>query len=448
MTEIKQIIGGSWGTFWNYYVNVTLEPCENKTSSDTVCAPEDDINDFIIKREIQVSMYYEDMVLTSTNNDKPLTKYMKNDHQRIQLNTAKVNEYFLQDVTVTTDNGWIFPQKSNMSTQIFTTRFYDFYNNNNQLTDKKVIAAVSFNIFASENKYEILRYYIKIQDVLAQLGGILKVVFMFFEGILYLIYSHKHEEILIRNLYNLRSFELSNNQPEKGKNDFLTKYNIKPSKLQQIVKKSTNDDQAIKKESVLNPEMLKNVEKNESVLNTSNQLFLISQNNQFYPGKIQMVSDVAEEFPNNHEQIDKVYEIIIEKKKFSDPQKISFKLYEVAWIVFCPCTAKNDLKKKEKFFRSLVEYTKKFSDAFHIIKYMAEFDKLKQIIFDEKQLALFSLVSQPKNPLDVTPGDHRLASFNKEKVVQFELAKNYIQEMKNRRNLTVIEKKLIDLNFK
>ena len=434
----NQTIGGSWGQLWNYYINVTLEPCYNGSVNNVTCASTEEINYYIVHREIQVSMYYEDMVLTTTNNKKPLTRYLKNDHQRIQLNTAKTNEYFLQDVIVTTDNGWIFPSRSVESTQILTSRFFDFYNNNLQFVDNRVIAAISFNIFASWNKYEIYRYYLKMQDVFAQLGGILKVVFMFFEGFLYLIYCHKHEESLIRNLFRPSSLI-----KKEGK-DFRTVYNIKPTKLDEIATKQTQQN---KREDI---NLIEKRPIENTILNTSNQLILNTNNNQ-QQSKI-MTEEVnlnKYNIENDSEVIERVLKTIGTKKcKNIEDERFTFSYPNVILIVFCPCFLTNSLKKKERIFRHLVEYTKRYSDAINIIKTVNEIEKLKQIIFDEKQLALFTLISEPRNPMDSFEGELKINSFSKEKLYHTDTAKTYLTELKIRKNFTNVEKRLLDLYLK
>jgi hypothetical protein len=107
--------------------------------------------------------------------------------------------------------------------------------------------------------------------------------------------------------------------------------------------------------------------------------------------------------------------------------------------------APKETKKKEIYFKSLVEHTKKYSDGLSIIRAVNEMDKLKNIIFDEKQLALFNLVAQPKNPLENSIGEFKPVSFNKERMAQIEIARNYLAEIRTKRNLTFIEKKLIEL---
>jgi len=439
LDKYNQTIGGSWGQLWNYYINVTLEPCYNGSVNNTTCASNEEINYYIVHREIQVSMYYEDMVLTTTNNKKPLTKYLKNDHHRIQLNTAKTNEYFLQDVAVTTDNGWIFPSKTIDSTQILTNRFFDFYNNNLQLTDKKVIAAVSFNIFASVNKYEVYRYYLKMQDVFAQLGGILKVVFMFFEGILYLIYCHKHEESLVRNL-----FRASPLIKKEGK-DFRTIYNIKPTKLDEIATKQTQQN---KRDD--NNILFEKRQNENTVLNTSNQLML--NNNNHHHSKILNEDPNINKSTNeneNNEVIERIMKAIgIKKVKNNEDDRFTFSYTNVVLIVFCPCFVSAALKKKERIFRHLVEYTKKYSDAVNVIKSVSEMEKLKQVIFDEKQLALFTIISEPRNPIDSFEGDLKINSFNKERLYHTDTAKSYLTELKIRKTFTNVEKRLLDLSLK
>jgi hypothetical protein len=439
MNLTQQVVGGSSGQMWNFYVNVTLEPCANTSGSNITCKSDEEIKNFIMSREIQVSMYYEDMILTSTNNSNPLTKYLKNDHQRIQLNTAKTNEYFLQDVVVETDNGWIVPSKSNHSTQILTTRFFDFYNNNLLSSSNKTICAVSFNIFASVNKYEILRTYIKLQDVLAQLGGISKVVFMFIEGFLYLIYSHKHEELLIKNMYPIKS------QIKKRSKDFKAVYGIKVKKDSPGIKSNPPE----KKDDNSQIQEKKN---DYNILNTSNQLFINSNNVQITKqnnDEIHLIkNDLNHDNEVNPEYIDKICNgISVKKTKNSEREEgqFNFSYAEVFVIVFCLCFANDKLKKKEKMFRILVEHTKKYSDGMNVIKSVNEIEKIKNVIFDEKQIALFNLLCEPRNPLSMMDGEIKLNTSGKEKTINFEVAKSYLTEIKLKRRVSVMDKRLIEL---
>jgi hypothetical protein len=355
MDLTHQIIGGSSGQMWNYYVNVTLEPCVNSSGGYITCKSDQEIKSFIMSREIQVSMFYEDMILTTTSNSDPLTKYLKNDYHRIQLNTAKTNEYFLQDVNLETDNGWIVPSKSNHSTQILINRFYDFYNNNLELTSNKTICAVSFNFFASRNKYEILRIYIKLQDVLAQLGGKSKVVFMFIEGFLYLIYSHKHEELLIKNMFP------HNSKIKKRTKDFKATYGIKVKNQSPGIKSNPPEK---KEENVLAEE-----KKNDyNILNTSNQLFINNSNNVQVTkpnnDEIKLIKkDSNHENEVNTEYIDKIsnsLSVMKDKNAEREEGQFQFSYFELYVILFCPCFSDDKLKKKKKMFRTLVEHTKKY----------------------------------------------------------------------------------------
>jgi hypothetical protein len=450
MDYMIDTIGGCWGNLWNYYTNITIEPCVNKTSNLNSCASLEEIRYFIVHKQIQVSIYYEDMILTATNNEKPLTKYMKNEHHRIQSNTVKTNEYFLQDVVITTDNGWTVPSKNILTTQVLTNRFYDFYNNNIQSMNSserdtnKIDAAVSFNIFASQNKYEIFRSYLKVQDILAQLGGVLKVVFILIEALLYLVYTHKHEEVLIKKLYAIKSS--SKEDQNYGKNIYLTHFNVKST--------LTNDNNKATFNGVKRDENMLHYSVEKFNLNASNQLIL-NLNNELGQKRITSEENIELKTSNiyNTETIKKdaiecLYKDLFEKKKNFDGNKINFSYFEVFMLVYCKCFIKTELEKKETIFRNLVEYTKKYSDGMRIIKTISEFEKLKNLLFDEKQSALFSLLSHPTNPFDTPKGDLKLFSSIRTKSGMYEMARNYVNELKNKRNFSFIEKGLIDLNNK
>ena len=224
LDQKNQNIGGGWQNLWNYYVNITLVVCNNQTSN-IVCASQNDINTFLINNDLQFTIYYEDMMLDSKNNNVPLKKYMKNDHTRIVPNICKTNKYYLQEVTVVTDNGWILSSPVNDTTQIFRERLTDFYyfdkNNVGNTKNGNFDFCISFNFFASENSLIIYRIYVKLQDIFAQLGGILKIVTIFFEGLFYLLYSYKQEEILVRNMFGIKTLKFS------SINEMISKAKIK-----------------------------------------------------------------------------------------------------------------------------------------------------------------------------------------------------------------------------
>ena len=248
LDQKNQNIGGGWQNLWNYYVNITLVVCNNQTSN-IVCASQNDINTFLINNDLQFTIYYEDMMLDSKNNNI-LQKYMKNDHTRIVSNICKTNKYYLQEVTVVTDNGWIMFSPFNDTTQIFKERLTDFYyfdkNNVGNTKNGNFDFCISFNFFASENSLIIYRVYVKVQDILAQLGGILKIVTIFFEGLFYLLYSYKQEEILVRNMFGIKTLKFS------SINEMISRAKIKTtSNFQRHQIKTTNNFQRNNQDSIM-----------------------------------------------------------------------------------------------------------------------------------------------------------------------------------------------------
>ncbi len=145
----------------------------------------------------------------------------------------------------------------------------------------------------------------------------------------------------------------------------------------------------------------------------------------------------------NNEVIDKILtshakSISPEDKKFSQENKSLFSNLELVRII-CKCMKGTILKKKEKFFQSILNFNLKYCDAVNIARSLSDLEKLKSVIFDEKQLALFSLLSRPKHP---SSGEKKKTSIINNEIV----AENYLHELKLKNKLNFVEKRLLELS--
>ncbi len=84
----------------------------------------------------------------------------------------------------------------------------------------------------------------------------------------------------------------------------------------------------------------------------------------------------------------------------------------------------------------------------NVIKSVNEIEKIKNVIFDEKQIALFNVLCEPMNPLSIMGGEIKLNSSGKEKAINIEIAKNYLSEIRLKRHVSVLDKRLIKLHLK
>ena len=134
------------------------------------------------------------------------------------------------------------------------------------------------------------------------------------------------------------------------------------------------------------------------------------------------------------------------KKIKSNPSnaesKEFFSMSDLIVLICCRCFAGKENMRKNDKFRSFLTYGSKYSDALNIIKAIHEIEKLKQVIFDEKQAILFAFLSKAKNPLDNDPELKK--TLTKEKNIS-EKVKEHLNELKLKKNLSYLDKKLVEL---
>jgi len=70
---------------------------------------------------------------------------------------------------------------------------------------------------------------------------------------------------------------------------------------------------------------------------------------------------------------------------------------------------------------------------------------MKFVFFDEKQLSLFNLLSKPRNPLEVLENEIKFSTLNHETPFTYEKANAFLLELKSRKNLSRVDKKLLEL---
>jgi hypothetical protein len=114
-------------------------------------------------------------------------------------------------------------------------------------------------------------------------------------------------------------------------------------------------------------------------------------------------------------------------------------------ILFCYCFIFKQLRKRNDVFRRLLVNSTKYLDSINIIKTVCEFEKLKFVFFDEKQLSLFNILAKPKNPLEVLENEIKFSTLNNETPFTYEKANAFLVELKSRKNLSRVDKKLLEL---
>jgi hypothetical protein len=176
-------MAGYFGESTYNYISVELEMCTNSSNSNVVCKSKEEINK-ILSGGFFV-MDYVDTIFEPINYHTP-NKFVRRDfYTTISNNYFKEIDFFFKNVDYMTDKGTILED--------YETKKYLQLDRHNEIYDFRPI--IGNQVFLqcvlrlSNMKNIYTRKYVKLQDVTAQVGGLVKGLFLIVK-IIYINFSH------------------------------------------------------------------------------------------------------------------------------------------------------------------------------------------------------------------------------------------------------------------
>ena len=162
---------------WNY-ITLNFSKCENSTTNNNSCKSEIEINNLL--NEGFIGIYISDNIFLPYNFNHPLKLFIKNLYKPFSLKYFEDIFLYLKIVHIETDIGYFFEDKKS----IISTS-YDYIQDDK--TYENSTNFISLKIRLSSKKEFHQRDYIKIQTIFSNVGGMLKVIILFGEYIVYFI---------------------------------------------------------------------------------------------------------------------------------------------------------------------------------------------------------------------------------------------------------------------
>jgi hypothetical protein len=315
---------------------IQLKLCDWETLNNT-CRSKEEIQRAISGNLTTFEFLYADYLIDIKNYSSPIQQYLTLTYRSIDPRNFKQNYINLQENKIKTDNGFFLKNEVNMDYLKPVEERGDF---TVVQQDKRVIA---FQILSSNFNLTIMRQYIKVPDVLASVGGFLKLCLFMFTWFNQILNYFEENQTLINEIFN---FSKENNfSPKK-----LSKENFSKSFSPVIYKSIINVN-------TLNPLSPLNIKNNENNICVDDSL---------------------------------IYEKLLAPSKklelyLSDKIKI---LCKKIFPFFS-----NRKNKKEYIFTHGVKRLKDVN-LISIIKSLGETQKLKKCIFSQQQLMLFNMVNK------------------------------------------------------
>lgn len=355
-------MGGNFdGDFFHLWQINTVQ-CINSTENNFTCKSQEEIlNAFESKRtsgNLFFNYFYMDAVIAMDNFDSPLSNYLVDRYQMLNLQVTKSDVQIFKNIQMQNDIGWFFPD----------IQYIDIYSSDSITSDfvlkDQWNQKVLFTYFGYLGKrYDTyIRSYTKIQTVLAAVGGFEKffytAIFMF-----YFYFSKTHR--------NLNLIDILNKEHE---------FDLTPA-------------HSLHNNSSILPNNFNNFFQNDKYKQGENDT------NNFNTKIFQTKNDLSKsEVPTKadfrllSQNLDITSKIITPKKE----GKINVTFSGLFCYKFFKCCLGKNKKSRLKLQSELYNAEKKLIynlfDSLNFIKLQKEFHNLKDALLDEQQQIVLSVV--------------------------------------------------------
>jgi hypothetical protein len=460
LDEREQVLGGDFTTDFVKFVSIRITPCFNTTERQ-YCPAEESFK-FLNVKNLVVSLKSEKILYTSADYAKPVKKIINEDNILIDPYIFNFPKYQMYEFNVQTDDGLI-GQSTSIKSYYEYTFLNDiitaFDNNGNIPTRNEDLILYEYTFFESSNIKTQIRSYLKLTDVLASLGGLLKVYIIVFNFVFHKIYERIMYEQVITRLFNFEKVSI-NSQPKKrraiantngklpgvapGTFPILDKIKNEPkiennsSKIKdkqekeiKIFKESEPADLVSDKVSELGNTTTKPFKKiaffkNNFFLQKLNSDVFSKDKNSSNLKKLDTKIDNKSEYDNKSQISSSAVTAFFSKKKIrnSKMSKKIFSLTDHMILSFLPCCNKcsSKLQQVDEQFRKLIQYMYRYIDVLQMMKQFHELQLIKFVLFNKKQLAIFQNIGMPEDP------------FNKNKVSRVNDFHFFQQDFKEQKN--------------
>lgn len=371
----------SWISSPNYLkaLKISVSICSGKKE----CAPFEEIKNFINSNELYWNLFYQSTTINQKNTHQPFYYSIINYYRALKFDTKKTSEIFLRKQVLNSEEGFILP---NMKTYESTS--YDSVWTDSGAVDK-TNTLVEFSIVSSQNTLVYNRNFKKVQEAIADTGGLVSVFEKCCVVFCYIFSTIKRDEIILNNIFDFEIDHAKKNYLSKtwnGKTDNLhLESQPKDVSFNDTEKPKIyfNDNLNISNKAIeIDNKKINSLPIPKTYLNSENSLFKCKNK-------------------SKDEESEKVLKTLraLENNKKSHQLKFSF-IEIICAFILCESCQSIDIKNKKKLYKKSKFAINQFLDISFIIKKLEEFEKLKIVLLNPEQIALFDFISREIISLD------------------------------------------------
>jgi hypothetical protein len=454
-------ISGYWDNDYIEYITLRLRMCNNETDGGT-CAPQEEINAWIQRAPIAFNIYYQNSIINQRNYTDPVQYFISVQYKNIRLSSSKVLNMYVRSQEIQTDTGVLLPDPDTQTSYAYDTSDVDD-------SDADKASLMDINIMVANHKLIYHREYIKIQTILANIGGIKSALFI---G-MYLVSVYFSQLRLNQTIFNkIFDFHLEGSGSAKTENTQQRRTSVFMKRLsanfeqfykQNIQRKRTDSldsikemkgesddsraesDKESKNENLCDPNSVRikfREDENNTKPPTLSTNELMSQYNDKYAKVQRTKKNISIQKKKSY---DKIMDTVNFKTKSNRKLKLTF--FEMMLKpIFSKCVNPSTRVKYTLFDKASDELMN-YLDISNIVHKLEEFEKFKLTLLNTEQLAMFQFISkdvcslEDRAKLDSEITKLKRLSQNKEELVHLVLDYKFKLESVGE-HLSVIDKKL------
>jgi hypothetical protein len=402
-------LSGYWDNPSIEYLKFRIRLCNNSTDGG-ICAPQEEINEFMNSRLYAWNVYFQNSIINPKTYENATQYYIYDYYRNIRLSTTKTANVFIRSQEIETDIGILFESPSSEIS-------YAYDSSDIEDSDPMPNTLMDINFYVANHKPIFHRKYIKAQTIIANIGGLAKAFLLGSYIISFIFSAIKLDTTILNKIFN---FDLNEKERDSTKQlkplSITEKFKVREDLVNNFVQRNDN-------------EMVRN--------DNSYQSF----------NKVgQPVKDVNIGKSGSDKTISAVLPLPNKKDKNKKKLKISF--FEILLRPFNICIKKN--KVKFSLYKRLKNILLDCLDISNIVFKLEEFEKLKMILLNKEQLAMFQFISKDictVNERDSLYSDiSKMKQFVNNKEEMFKLIASYKRELENKEaNISIVDNKLFSM---
>jgi hypothetical protein len=353
------------------YLGINLYPCNNSTSNNT-CKSTQQIEELLLSKVYYFNVILQNEIINIMEYKPYSSVYLNTIYKSIRGDRIRQLKVFLSESELISDNGLLFQDVENDKTVIYDRFEFDEAN----LTKDKCY--FSFEFYPSKTKYIYHREYLKLPTVLASLGGLSNIIQIVCTIAASFYSTLKRNEHILNKIFEYDVIDMKKNSEgqkilEKIKKNMNIDINTMNNRPNVIPKKIPNNLRKISIDNSVNKSKSPNLNDSHHVSNNHSKYLeelLPTEKNQTYIRDILKFVD------------------ILHKKT------LEFTFFEMVKYIICRCCVKKKIIEKFKLYQKSSLVLNEALDITHIIGKLEELEKLKIVLFNKHQLALFHFISK------------------------------------------------------